>query len=139
MKRIILFAPIGGFGGSFLGTAIWLITESLSTRINQHVEISAMPIVVLLTVVVTIPACLIVGSPVVYAFRKQLAKSPLRWSVLVSFLAMWLGALVFGWAFTSTTSPEGLELLLTFSASSGFCYAFIYGWRTQVKLRATNS
>lgn len=140
MTRVLLFAPLGGAGGSLLGAVVWMLGVVMKTHTREEATIAGIQnglAALVLTVIVTVPACLVVGSPVVYAFRRQLVRSPVRWSALVAFIGMWLGGVCFGWAFTSNTDPEPFEMLLLFSATSAFSYAWLYGSRTRRLQRGT--
>ena len=137
MIRILLFAPLGGLGGSVLGAVIWAAIAVCRTTTRQEAVIAAIQIglgSLEFTAIVTIPACIILGSPVIYAFRKQLVQNPIAWAALIGLLGVGLGALCFGWAFASDTNSEMLEMLLIFSGSSAFSYASLYGWRTRAWL-----
>lgn len=136
MGRVILFAPIGGIAGSFLGGSLWALFAFLKANTIQDAVIAAIQSglgALGLTPFFTVPACLILGSPVIYAFRKQLVQNPIPWAALIAFVGTWIGGVCLGWAFVSNTNPEGLELLLLFSCSSAFSYASLYGWRTRTR------
>ena len=137
MKRIILFAPIGGITGSLLGSIVMAVRALTSDLSEKKAVIGAIQAGLgypIFTVILTIPACLVIGSPVIFCLKGQLVRNPLPWSILVAGMGVCLGYLCLGWAFRSATNSEPLELLLLFSGTSAFSYAFLYGWRTQRRL-----
>lgn len=81
----------------------------------------------MVSLIVTVPACLIIGTPIIYAFRRRLRTAPWRWSLLVTFLGMVAGAVFFGWTVTSSTSPTGIGIVLLFSGTSSMSFALLYG------------
>jgi hypothetical protein len=142
MKRILLFAPLGGIVGSVTGAMILAGLAFIGATTRQGAVVGAIqagfgyPI---FTMPFTVPACLIIGSPVIYAFREPLVRNPLPWAALVAVLGIFLGAACLGWAFTSTTNSQGFALLCLFSSTTAFSYAFLYGWRTRRRLRLARS
>lgn len=138
MIRILLLAPLGGLGGSVLGAVIWAAIAVCRTTTRQEAIIAIIQNglgSLVFTVIVTIPACIFLGSPVIYAFRRQLVRNPVSWAALIGLLGVALGLACFGWAVANNTNPEMLEMLALFSSSSGFSYASLYGWRTRAQFR----
>ncbi len=88
------------------------------------------------TVLLTVPACLVLGSPVIYCLRGQLVRKPLLWAVLTAAMGVFLGYVCLGWAFKSATNSEPLKLLLLFSGTSAFSYAYLYGRQTRRRLHS---
>lgn len=129
MGKVSYFAPLAGLLGSLLAVMISVVTEVLQPTFTVE-RIAAAPFVLIVSLLFTVPACLVLGTPLIYAFRNQLKAHPWRWAPLVTFLGMVLGVICFGWMFTSHTSPAGLLLLLLFSGSSACSFALLYGLRS---------
>lgn len=138
MTRILLFAPLGGLCGSVLGAIVWGVIAVCKATTREEAVIAAIQNglgSLVFTVIFTMPACIVLGSPVAYVFRKQLVRSPNTWAVMIGILGVFMGWACVGWAFASNTNSEMLEMLLLFAGSSAFSYAGLYGWRTRVRRR----
>jgi hypothetical protein len=129
MKRIILFALIGGVVGSLLGSLIMAVVAFMEGANKQEAVVGAIQALAypIFTVALTVPACLAIGVPVIYCFRRQLVSHPFRWAILVTGAGACLGYLCLGWAFRGGHNSQELKLLLLFSSTSAFSYAFLYG------------
>lgn len=126
MGRVASFAPLAGLLGSVLAVMASIATSALQPHFTVG-QIAAAPFVLVVSLIFTVPACLVLGTPLVFAFRHQLAVHPWQWTPLVTLLGMVIGVVCFGWMFTSHSSPSGLLLLLLFSVSSAGSFALLYG------------
>jgi hypothetical protein len=138
MIRLLSFAPLGGLCGSVLGAIIWAAIAVCRTTTRQEAVIAAIQNglgALVFTVIFTIPVCIVLGSPVVYVFRKQLVRNPIPWAAFIGFLGVGVGLACFGWDPASNTNQEMIGMLSLFSYSSAFCYAGLYGWRTRIRRR----
>ena len=129
MWCIILIAPWAGLIGSFSATAMLALIDDSGSAVEAALILPTGIVIALIASIVTVPTCLIVGAPIIYAFRRQLRTAPWRWSLFITLLGTVIGAVLFGWTVTSSTSSTGIMIVLLFSATSSMSFALLYGLR----------
>lgn len=139
MLRIALTAPWAGVIGSVLGVAVLALQSHPGSAAEAHMLLSVGVVVgLIVSMMVTVPACILLGTPLIYALRRQLRGAPWRWSLVVTVLGMMIGAVLFGVLAAGSSGRGGIGMALLFSGTSSLSFGLLYGLPARRSLE-TNS